>query len=101
MYVHGLGEIFSGVTKTDTGPVRQGLSRKLGEYQKKGLHLDLAYTSNYVGVPLSSVARGAGRLESPIGLKKMQNTTFLVLLRPIFAPKIKIAPLPTELTSRS
>ena len=28
----------------------------------------------------------------PIGLKSMQNTTFLVLLRPIFAPKMKIAP---------
>ena len=40
----------------------------------------------------SSVARGAGGLEPPIGLKSMQNTTFLVLLRPIFAPKMKIAP---------
>ena len=27
-----------------------------------------------------------------IGLKSMQNTTFLVLLRPIFVTKLKIAP---------
>ena len=40
----------------------------------------------------SSVARGAGGLEPPIGLKSMQNTTFLVLLGPIFALKMKIAP---------
>ena len=34
---------------------------------------------------------GAGREATvpPIGLKSMQNITFLVLLRPIFAPKIK------------
>ena len=38
----------------------------------------------------SSVA--AGGLSPPIGLKSMQNTTFLVLLRRIFAPKMKIAP---------
>ena len=36
----------------------------------------------------------------PIGLKSMQNSTFLVLLRPIFAPKIKTAP-PTEFGSKS
>ena len=37
----------------------------------------------------SSVARG---VPAPIGLKSMQNTTFFVLLRPIFAPIIKIVP---------
>ena len=31
----------------------------------------------------------------------MQNTTFLVLLRTIFAPKMKIAPIPMGLASRS
>ena len=36
---------------------------------------------------------GAGGCYSlPIGLKGMQNWTFLVLLRPIFAPKMKTAP---------
>ena len=40
----------------------------------------------------SSVARGAGGHELPIGQKSMQNTTFLVILRTIFAPKLKIAP---------
>ena len=42
----------------------------------------------------SSVARVGGRgARSPsIGLKSMQNSTFLVLLRPIFAPKMKTAP---------
>ena len=33
-----------------------------------------------------------GGLEPPIGLKSMQNSTFLVLLRPNFAPKMKTAP---------
>ena len=42
---------------------------------------------------ISSVARrGAGGLEPPIGLKSMQNRTFLVLLRPIFSQKMKTAP---------
>ena len=40
----------------------------------------------------SSVAREGGGSSPPIGLKSMQNTTFLVLLRPIFAPKMKKAP---------
>ena len=42
----------------------------------------------------SSVARGraAGAVRPPIALKSIQNTTFLVLVRPIFAPKMKIAP---------
>ena len=41
----------------------------------------------------SSVARGAGGgLEPPIVLWSMQNCTFLVLLRPIFCEKLKIAP---------
>ena len=38
----------------------------------------------------SSVARGG--LYPYISLKSMQNSTFLVLLRPIFAPKRKTAP---------
>ena len=46
----------------------------------------------------SSVA--AGGLSPSIGLKSMQNTTFLVLLRRIFAPKMKIAP-PMGLAIRS
>ena len=33
----------------------------------------------------------------PIGLKSMQNTTFLVLLTSIFAPKTKIPPSPLEM----
>ena len=49
----------------------------------------------------SSVARGeAVGLDPPIDLKTMQNSTFLVLLRPIFAPKIKTAP-PKGFGSRS
>ena len=34
-----------------------------------------------------------GSLNPPIGLKNVQNSTFLVLLRPISAPKMKTAPL--------
>ena len=41
----------------------------------------------YVG---SSVARGGS--SPPIGLKSMQNTLFLALLRPIFALNTKIVP---------
>ena len=41
----------------------------------------------------SSVARGGwGGSSPPIGLWSMQNRTFLVLLRPIFCEKLKIAP---------
>ena len=47
----------------------------------------------------SSVARGGGWavafgvvIYSSIGLKSIQNSTFLVLVRPIFAPKMKTAP---------
>ena len=43
---------------------------------------------------------GGGARAYPIGLKSMQNSTFFVLLRPIFAPKLKIAP-PTGFGSRS
>ena len=39
----------------------------------------------------SSVAKGGGGLKSPIGLKSIKNTTFLMLLRPIVAPKMKTA----------
>ena len=47
----------------------------------------------------SSVARGVGgRLEPPpIGLKSMQNSTFLVILRPISAPRMKTAPTHRDL----
>ena len=50
----------------------------------------------------SSVAkRGRGAYSyPPIGLKSMQNNLFLVLLRPIFAKKMKTA-LPMGLASRS
>ena len=49
-----------------------------------------------------SIARGegGGAQASPIGLKNMQNSTFLVLLRPIFAPKMKTSP-PKRFGSRS
>ena len=40
----------------------------------------------------SSVARGGGGGLEPIGLKSMQNRTFLVLLQLIFAQKMKTAP---------
>ena len=46
----------------------------------------------------SSVAGGARA--SPIGPKSMQNSTFLVLLRPISAPKLKTGP-PKGVGSRS
>ena len=47
---------------------------------------------------ISNVARrggggGGGGYSFPIRLKSMQSSTFLVLLRPIFAPKLKTAPL--------
>ena len=50
----------------------------------------------------SSVARGGaggggGARASPIGLKSMQNSMFLVLLRPIFTPKMKTAPTQRDL----
>ena len=50
---------------------------------------------------LSSVARGGagGGSSSPIGLWSMQNRTFLVLLRPIFCEKLKIAPPPHRKTA--
>ena len=47
----------------------------------------------------SCVARGGRAITYPTGLKRMQNNTFLVLLRPSFAPKMKTAP-PTGLGSR-
>ena len=39
---------------------------------------------------------GGGGSSPPIGLKSMQNSTFLVLLGQIFAPKMTTAPLPKE-----
>ena len=42
-------------------------------------------------IPSSSVARGGRGSSLPTGLKSMQNSTFLVLLRPIFGPKLKTA----------
>ena len=51
---------------------------------------------------ISSVAGGGGGGSSPpIGLKNMQNRTFLVLLRPIFAQKMKTGPSPKEFGCRS
>ena len=46
-----------------------------------------------------SVARGARA--PPLDLKSMQNSPFLVLLRPIFAPKMKTALPPSGFRSRS
>ena len=48
----------------------------------------------------SSVARGEGGCSPPIGVKNMQNTTFLALLKTIFALKTKIAPPPLALAIR-
>ena len=39
----------------------------------------------------SSVARGDGEVRPPIGMQRMQNTLFLLLLRPIFTLKAEIA----------
>ena len=62
-----------------------------------GFKMQLALT---LLVDLCSKARGGGGGSSPpIGLKSMQNSLFLALLRPIFALKTKIAP-PTVLTMR-
>ena len=50
---------------------------------------------NYCNIilPNSSVSSGGrGELEPAIGPKSTQNSTFLVLLRPIFAAKTKTAP---------
>ena len=48
----------------------------------------------------SSVARGKGGSSPTVGLKSMQNSTFLVLLRPIFAPHMRTVP-PSKFESRS
>ena len=42
-----------------------------------------------------------GGIEPPIGLRSMQNRTFLVLLRPIFGEKLKTAPPLKEIGCRS
>ena len=39
----------------------------------------------------SSVAKWGGGIGLPIGMQSMQNTLFLLLLRPIFALKAKIS----------
>ena len=49
----------------------------------------------------SSVAKGGGRAKAVFSVQNsIQNRTFLVLLRPIFAPKLKTDP-PTGLGSTS
>ena len=57
-------------------------------------------TSRLSVPPSSSVASGGGGSSPPIGLKSMQNSTIFVLLKPIFAPKMKTAP-PKGFGSRS
>ena len=52
----------------------------------KSFHIYIIFQYIY---DVRSVARGGS--SSPIGLKSLQNSTFLVLLRPSFAPKIKTA----------
>ena len=48
--------------------------------------------SHFERIQSSSVARGGrGDIAPPIGLKSMQNTLLLALVRPIFALKTKIA----------
>ena len=50
-------------------------------------------TTDRLYATVSNVARGERKgLSPPIGLKSMQNHTFLELLRPIFAQKMKTAP---------
>ena len=52
---------------------------------------------NCYGKRYSAVAQsGGGATSPPIGPKRMQNSTFLGLLRPIFVPKMK-----TELPQRN
>ena len=63
----------------------------------KSLNFEIKYLQNDSKkklnfVEISSVARGGCR--PPIGMQSMQKSLFLVLLRPIFARKAKIAPLP-------
>ena len=61
--------------------------------KRQNIYCRLVY--NCCRQSISSVTRGeegGGTRASLIGLKSMQNSTFLVLLRPIFAPKIKTAP---------
>ena len=64
----------------------------------------LCYGKYTVIARRSSVAKGGGGSGGlplpPIGLKSMQNNLFLVLLRPIFAKKMKTA-LPMGLASRN
>ena len=62
-------------------------------------HFKTNVKRNILKGTFSSVAGGGGRDSPPIGLKSMQNSTFFVVLRPIFAPKVETA-LPTGLGSR-
>ena len=56
------------------------------------------YFSTFEG-GISSVAGGQGGIAFPIVMQSVQNTLFLVLLRPIFALKAKIV-LPLALAIR-
>ena len=73
-------------------------NRHKNSERRWGLRLQTRVTVLFFSIQLRS--QGAGAIVLPIGLKSMQNNTFLVLLRPIFAPKMKTAP-PTGLGSRS
>ena len=53
-----------------------------------------SWVSRQIGPRHSSVAMERGAIALPVGLESMQNATSLVLLRPIFAQKAKIAPPP-------
>ena len=76
-------------------PVAPGLHSKPSNHTRHSKHSRLGKHSKRSGLSSSEAGgRPGGRGSSPtIGLKSMQKRTFLVLLRPIFAPKIKIAPL--------
>ena len=74
-------------------PVAPGVHSKLSNHSRHSKHSRLGRHNKRRKLS-SSVARGeaGGGGRAPIGLKSMQNITFLVLLRPIFAPKMKITP---------
>ena len=57
----------------------------------KAIFANFHLADNHCLDDTSSVARGGARAP-PIGLWSMQNRTFLVLLRPTFGEKLKIAP---------
>ena len=78
-----------------------GMEGKIRENQRNKRGNDGGDSCSNDSADSSSVARGGGGFRAPpIGLRSMQNRTFLVLLWPSFGEKLKTAP-PKEIGCRS